>query len=325
MKKYNIIIIIILTVFTFFSSACKKESDTITITAPTNENYVAPGSFYTITWDGNLTGLVNIKLYNGTDFRLLIDNVTATTGSYTWQVPSYITEDFYYRVLVESATNGQVYDYSEYFYISSTGGSGNCDDITISIPGNSVSNNYWYTNRHIPIRWTGGSGCIVDVYYANENGDMNLFEASVDLGSGVGSENYYILSSSYIDTPTDENYNSHLEFYVAGTSVASSETFLVNYGIGSFSFPSYQSTLYYGNSYTISWSGGASPYVYDAILYKNGSYERRISFSFYDDFEWVVDESNNSNDFYYIVIETDNGYYGETVAVSDIFFIDQVL
>ncbi len=92
-------------------------SDYITITSPTSSSNWEVGQTYTIQWNDNISENVRIRLWKGSDIITTITTNTASDGSYSWSIPSSISNDNYY-IVVGSVNNTNLYGVSDYFTIS---------------------------------------------------------------------------------------------------------------------------------------------------------------------------------------------------------------
>jgi len=131
----------------YFTVTGGSSSDYITVTSPTSSNSWETGNSYTIQWNDNISENVSIKLYNGSSFIETIASSTSSDGSYTWSVSSSLSSGSNYNIKITSTSNSSIYDYSDYFSIT-TGGSN--DYITITSP---TSSSAWETGQSYTIYW----------------------------------------------------------------------------------------------------------------------------------------------------------------------------
>ncbi len=90
----------------------KKPDDFITVNSPNGGNTLEPGNSYTITWDDNISESVKLELYKGGSFNRTIGSSTESDGSYSWTVPTSITDGSDYKVKITSVNDTSVSDFS---------------------------------------------------------------------------------------------------------------------------------------------------------------------------------------------------------------------
>ena len=99
-----------------YSTQCR-----ITLTSPNGGENLQKGATHDITWSssGNV-GDVRITLWKGNSFYKVIKPKTPNDGSYLWTIPKRIPNQSYYRIRINSKTDGSFFDFSDgYFTISS--------------------------------------------------------------------------------------------------------------------------------------------------------------------------------------------------------------
>lgn len=85
---------------------------TITVISPNGYENWQIGRQYTITWtSSNITGNVDIELYNRTNLTDIIETSTINDGNTTWVIPSTVPPGTEYRVKIKN-TDGTVFDFS---------------------------------------------------------------------------------------------------------------------------------------------------------------------------------------------------------------------
>jgi|GEM_PF-1768973 len=91
----------------------------IEITFPDQYTTLSPGNTYVITWLDNIpdTDSVIIRLYKGGAFIETIVAKTPADGAFTWTIPTHLTPCSDYRLLISYIVDGNVFDYSSYFWI----------------------------------------------------------------------------------------------------------------------------------------------------------------------------------------------------------------
>ncbi len=88
----------------------------VTLTSPNGGETVCPGSTFNIRWTSSNVTNVKILLSSdgGNNFTTtLVASTPASTGSWTWNVPSNLTAGNTYRVRIEDASNSSVKDESD--------------------------------------------------------------------------------------------------------------------------------------------------------------------------------------------------------------------
>lgn len=94
-----------------------SENQYVQITEPVCPRIARAGFSHTINWVDNIPGDVILRLYKGAAF---IGNIVATTdsdGQYHWNVPAGLAAGSDYRILIQSIADGNVLDYSDYFWV----------------------------------------------------------------------------------------------------------------------------------------------------------------------------------------------------------------
>lgn len=128
----------------------------LTVTSPNGSENWQPGTTETITWTSScISGDVNIDLYKGGVFEYTIASESATTGSFSWSIPSGQTSGDDYKIRIHQ---GGVEDYSDNNF-SIAGVSG---ELTVSSPNGGES---WQVGTTQAINWTS----------SGMTGDVNLF------------------------------------------------------------------------------------------------------------------------------------------------------
>ncbi|MCX7909872.1 MAG: immunoglobulin domain-containing protein [Ignavibacteria bacterium] len=91
-------------------------SPTITVVSPNGGEVICPESSYNIRW--NASNVSNVKILLSTDGgntfnTTLVASISASAGSWTWNVPSNITPGNTYKIRIESTTNSNIKDESD--------------------------------------------------------------------------------------------------------------------------------------------------------------------------------------------------------------------
>ena len=95
-------------------------SGSITVTSPTSSSSCQCGTSHTIRWSttGSISS-VKIELYKGAAFEKSIIVSTTNDGEYGWSIPTDLYDSSNYRIKITDTTDSSVYDYSDYFQITS--------------------------------------------------------------------------------------------------------------------------------------------------------------------------------------------------------------
>jgi len=174
----------------------------INVTQPTSSTTWTQGQQdVTISWDtGNLGGNVKIELYNGTSLSQTISSSTANDGSYNlYDVLSTQATGTSYRVKVTSTTNTAKYDYSDYFTVSSTGGSSTIDGVVSdATSGNPIAS---ATVKLIK------NGSTISTKTTSSTGSYSFTSVVNGTYSVEASKTGYVTDSKPVVTSGNQNYN----------------------------------------------------------------------------------------------------------------------
>jgi endonuclease/exonuclease/phosphatase family metal-dependent hydrolase len=122
-------------------------SASVTVSSPNGGESWAGGSSHAITWTSS--GVSNVKLeytLNGSTWTTITSSTSASTGSYTWTVPSSATTSA--KVRVSDASNSATSDTSNAaFTITTSGGGGGSggvfiNEVLINEPGSSTAGEF---------------------------------------------------------------------------------------------------------------------------------------------------------------------------------------
>lgn len=102
----------------FFTINNPSNNGSITITNPTTNTTWIKGQTKLIQWSDNIPGNVRIQLYRENTAVTTIQGSTASDGSHTYTVPTFLVNSNRYRVRITDVNNAAVSDYSEYFTIT---------------------------------------------------------------------------------------------------------------------------------------------------------------------------------------------------------------
>ncbi len=90
----------------------------LTVNSPSSGTSLSTNSSYEITWRDNLDETLKIELYQNGQFKRILTNSTASDGSYTWRIPSYIQSGNNYQFRLTSRSDESISEYSEQFSIA---------------------------------------------------------------------------------------------------------------------------------------------------------------------------------------------------------------
>jgi len=177
----------------------------ITVNSPNGGETWQMGSTYEITWNDNISENVKIELYKSGSFNRTIKSSTASDGSYSWPIPTDLTESSSYKVKVTSTNNSSVNDQSNnYFTIEEEP---SADYITVTSPNGGET---WQMGSTHNITWNDN---------ISENVKIELYKS--------GSFNRTIKSTTESDgsydwnIPTDLTESSSYKIKITSTSNSS--------------------------------------------------------------------------------------------------------
>jgi hypothetical protein len=155
----------------------------VTVSSPNGGESWAGGSSRSITWTA--TGVTNVKLeytLNGTSWTVITSSTAASTGSYTWTVPSSATSAA--KVRVSDASNSAISDTSNAAFtitVSGGGGTGSVfiNEVLINEPGSNVTREF--------VELVNPAGTAVDLSgwtVSDAAGLRHTFASGTTLGAG---------------------------------------------------------------------------------------------------------------------------------------------
>jgi len=97
----------------------KTNNALINVILPSVGNNWIKGNPHTITWIDNLSENVSIDLFKDFTYILSINNSVPSNGSYSWTVPASVLSDINYQIKISSKVDSNIYDFSDYFTITS--------------------------------------------------------------------------------------------------------------------------------------------------------------------------------------------------------------
>ncbi|QRK13579.1 lamin tail domain-containing protein [Archangium violaceum] len=157
----------------------------ITVTSPNGGESWAGGSTHAITWTAS--GVTNVKVeytLNGSTWTTLTSSTSASTGSYTWTVPSSATTTA--RVRVSDASNSATTDTSNAaFTITTSSGGGTAanvfiNEILANEAGSTVSGEF------VELVNSGGTAADLSGWTVSDStGVRHTFASGTTLGAGA--------------------------------------------------------------------------------------------------------------------------------------------
>ncbi len=230
----------------------------VAVTAPTLGQRIQVGTSANINWSS--AGINNVKIEystdSGTTWNTIIASTPASSGTYSWSVPSNFTTSTNVTVRVSSTTadsdNDTAYVISSAFTIYGS--------LTLTVPNGT---DQWAANSSHNITWTTGSGTITNVKleYSADNfvSDLHTIIAS------TANNNQY----SWTPTTTGTTFKVRVsDAQDSQTSSTSANYFSVT-GIG-ITAPASGATWNCGSSQTITWNYTGS-FNYVKIEYSTDS------------------------------------------------------
>jgi len=311
MKTYKLFLYIVFFGILVFTS-CKKEKNEITVISPSNKEELVLSSVYSIGWETNFSGKVKIRLYNYMDYVQTIDSAISNNGSYLWEIPSYLSKDNDYRILVQSLDDPTAYSYSKSFTI----GDGYSDEFTILSPQSGSS---FQQNKTLPIKWTTS---IVPTTISIKLYQNDSFLQDIVSNISSDEKEYAWFLDNYISV--GNNYSIIIEDNNSNILAETGYFNIIDADLLTITSPSYGDVVYANDYLQINWG-----YYYDGSsvnidLYKAGSYQTNIAsqYNVYSQYlNWNVSSYLETGDDYQIYII--NSETNETIGTSDYFTISE--
>ncbi|TFF89396.1 MAG: hypothetical protein EU549_00735, partial [Promethearchaeota archaeon] len=169
-----------------------SEFMTITVTSPTSSSSWETGDYHYIYWTSTgYISSVKIELFRYSNLITTISSSTSDDGAYYWSIPSSLTTSSNYRIKISSASDSNIYDYSDYFTISEL------LSITVTSPSSSSS---WQKGSNHYIYWySEGSISSVDIeLYKGTSKYSTISTSTLDDG-----DYYWIIPTTL---PSDTDY-----------------------------------------------------------------------------------------------------------------------
>ncbi|MCP4639615.1 MAG: hypothetical protein GY851_04250, partial [bacterium] len=139
-----------------YSDAFAITQSPLRLTSPTAASSWNAGAPQTVSWatDGTLVGDVYICLFRGWAYQRTLKMTPVSSGSWTWNVPSYELVGTDYRIRLKSALSPAVQDFSDQFSINQA-------RIAVTAPGPSA---LWEAGAPHSITWTTDGTITGNVY-----------------------------------------------------------------------------------------------------------------------------------------------------------------
>ncbi len=208
----------------------------ITITSPTSGTEWQAGKQYTISWTANNLNNVSIKysLDNGVSWNTIISSFSASSGSYSWTLPTGISSA-QALIKLQSTSDTTVYLTSNLFTIK---------DVNVTSPN---GGEFLFAGQQTQITWQVGQIDTVNLYYST-NGGSNWGQIATNIAATTGSYNW---------TPQSNIVSSNVFVKVEDASNSSIYDISDNsFSIGQISItaPTSSSVLQVGRQFNITWT-----------------------------------------------------------------------
>ncbi len=124
-----------------------SQQGTISVTSPTNGTVAVSGSLFLITWSSANVASVRIEysIDNGLNWLSISNSISASTGSYNWQVPAIPNTQA--LVKVSDIANGSIFGISPVFQISASF----CKNVAVNSGWNLISSPVLTTNMNLSV------------------------------------------------------------------------------------------------------------------------------------------------------------------------------
>jgi len=163
----------------------------ITVSAPNGGETWQMGSTQSITWTDNITENVKIDLYKAGTFNSTIISSVASSGLYSWTLPTTLTAGTDYKIRITGVTTTTLYDESNSNFTMAISGDGNDFPISalpLSIPH--IGN--YEISPSLDIDWyrvylTSGSTYYFNVITSTIDTEFFLYGTGTEDGLNIGS------------------------------------------------------------------------------------------------------------------------------------------
>jgi hypothetical protein len=192
--------------FSDYFTITSRYFGSITVTSPADTTKALIGSSVPVRWTttDSVGATVSIRLYNDTTAAGNSYTASASTGSYTYSLPTSLVPGSKYRIKVSSYYDENIYGYSPYFAVTSQYNGG----YTITSPDSGAT---WAAGSSYSIQWssTGSPGSLVRIALFKGGDSISLIASSASNSTGtyqwaipsgtITSSDYHIRVSSYYD------------------------------------------------------------------------------------------------------------------------------
>ena len=100
----------------YFTIEEEPQADYITVTQPNGGETWQMGTSYNITWSDNISSNVKIDLYKSGTYNREIEDSTPSNGTYSWSIPTDLTESSDYKIKITSTSDSSVNDQSNNYF-----------------------------------------------------------------------------------------------------------------------------------------------------------------------------------------------------------------
>jgi surfactin synthase thioesterase subunit len=193
----------------------------VAVTSPNGGENWKIGSTQVITWTDNLTGSVEIQLFKGGVFKSSITESTPSDGTFTWNIPTSLTQASDYRISISSVDDGTIFDQSDTDFTLS-------NEIIVTTPNGTES---WQAGKSNTIRWTDNiSGNVqIELYRGTTIFDSEITSSAPSSGSYVWDippgttprTNYRIKITSVDNSSIFDFSDANFEIYTGVITVTS--------------------------------------------------------------------------------------------------------
>jgi len=143
-------------------SVSSSVNNYLTLLSPNGGETFLGGDMEDVVWaqDGATTLTIEYTINDGTDYVLIADNVDATSGSYSWEIPN--VEETQVKVRITDETNSALTDESDnYFAITQSA------TIAVVVPNGGES---YAAGTSQSISWVGVAVSLFNIEFSSDNG-----------------------------------------------------------------------------------------------------------------------------------------------------------
>jgi hypothetical protein len=206
--------------FDFSDSAFTIFTPSITVTSPNGGEEWLTESVHLITWDDNLGENVNIWLYKGGVFQLVIKNNTPSDGSESWTIPAGTVPATDYTIRVSSVDNGTILDESDSSFTIKSFVIVDTPDGGESWLAGSTQNITWTDNFTENVKIDLLKGGVFDSQITASAPSSGTFAWDIPIGLAAGLD-YRIKITSVDNAIVSDTSDADFEIFTAGISITS--------------------------------------------------------------------------------------------------------